>query len=52
MGNDISETLNVMYVLGWFAFETLPLGLALLAIWLLIAVVVALLGWRRRRREA
>jgi hypothetical protein len=51
-GSDISETLSVMFVLGWFAFETLPLGAILLAIWLPVACVVALIKWRRRRREA
>jgi hypothetical protein len=52
-GSDISETLSVMFVLGWFAFETLPLGAVLLTIWLIVAclVVVIKLG-RRRRREA
>jgi hypothetical protein len=51
-GSDISETLSVMFVLGWFAFETLPLGGVLMAIWLVVACVVALIKWRRRRREA
>ena len=51
-GSDISETLSVMFVLGWFAFETLPLGAVLLAIWLAVACVVALIKWRLRRRGA
>jgi hypothetical protein len=51
-GTDIGETLNVMFVLGWFAFETLPLGAVMLAIWLVVACVVVLIKWRRRRREA
>jgi hypothetical protein len=51
-GSDVSETLSVMFVLGWFAFETLPLGALLLAIWLVVACLVVLIKWRRRRREA
>jgi hypothetical protein len=52
-GSDISETLSVLFVLGWFAFETLPLGAALLTIWLIVACFVVVIKlWRRRRREA
>jgi hypothetical protein len=52
-GSDVSETLSVMFVLGWFAFETLPLGALLLAIWLIVACIVVVIKlWRRRRREA
>jgi hypothetical protein len=49
MGTDIGETLVVMFVLGWFAFWTLPLGAVALVAWLVIACVATLLGWRRRR---
>ena len=52
MGTDIGETLTVMFVLGWLAFETLPLGLFALAIWLVVAGMVVLIRWRRRRRVA
>jgi hypothetical protein len=52
MGTDIGETLVVMFVLGWFAFWTLPLGALALVAWLVVGCVVTLLGWRRRRREA
>jgi len=52
MGRDIGQTLAEMFVLGWLAFVTLPWGLAALAIWLVVACVVAFIRWRRRRREA
>jgi hypothetical protein len=52
-GSDVSETLSVMFVLGWFAFETLPLGAVLLTIWFIVACIVVMIKvWRRRRREA
>jgi len=51
-GSDIGQTLAEMVVLGWLAFVTFPLGLAALAIWLVVACLVAFIGWRRRRREA
>ncbi len=52
MGQDIGETLAEMFVLGWLAFVTLPWGLSALAIWFVVACVVAIVRWRRRRREA
>jgi hypothetical protein len=52
MGRDIGETLAEMFVAGWLEFVTLPLGLAALAVWFVVACVVAIIGWRRRRREA
>jgi hypothetical protein len=51
-GNDIGQTLAEMFVLGWLAFVTLPWGGFALAIWLVVACVVALVKWRRRRHEA
>ncbi len=52
-GNDVSGALTVMVVVAWFAFETLPLGAVLLAIWLVVAGgVVMIKAWRRRHREA
>ena len=51
-GSDIGQTLADMFVLGWLAFVTLPWGGFALAIWLAVAGVVALVKWRRRRREA
>jgi hypothetical protein len=52
MGTDIGQTLAEMFVVGWLAFVTLPLGLAALAIWLVVAGAVVFIRWRRRRREA
>jgi hypothetical protein len=51
MGRDIGETLTVMFVLGWLEFVTLPLGLVGLVVWVVVAAAVAIVGWRRRRRE-
>jgi hypothetical protein len=52
-GSDVSETLSVMVVIAWFAFETLPLGAVLLTIWLVVACIVVVVKlWRRRHREA
>jgi hypothetical protein len=50
MGHDLGEPLVVMFVLGWLAFVTLPLGAAALAAWLVVVCVVVLVRWRRRRR--
>jgi hypothetical protein len=51
MGVDLGETLVLMFVLGWFAFVTLPLGAAALAVRLIITCVVTFLWWRRRRHQ-
>jgi len=48
-GNDISQTLTTMIYLGYLGFVTIPIGEFLLMIWAVVACVVALLGWRRRR---
>jgi hypothetical protein len=52
MGRDIGETLAEMFVVGWLEFVTLPLGLFALAVWAVVACVVAIVGWRRRRSAA
>lgn len=52
MGRDIGETLVVMFVLGWLEFVTLPAGLVALAAWVVVACVVTLVGWQRRRRRS
>jgi hypothetical protein len=49
MGTDVSESLLVMFVLGWLALVTLPFGAIAFVIWLVVACVVT---WRQRRREA
>jgi hypothetical protein len=51
MGVDLGEMLVVMFVLGWFAFVTLPLGAVALAVWLIVACLITFVWWRRRRRE-
>jgi hypothetical protein len=52
MGHDLGEPLVVMFVLGWLAFVTLPLGAAALAAWLAVVCIVVVVRWRRRRVEA
>jgi hypothetical protein len=52
MGRNIGQTLAELFVLGWLSFVTLPAGLFALAIWLVVACVVAFIRSRRRRREA
>ena len=49
-GADIGQTLAEMFVLGWLAFVTLPLGLGALAIWLIATLSIVFIRWRRRRR--
>ncbi len=51
-GADIGQTLAEMFVLGWLAFVTLPLGLGALAIWLIATLSIVFIKWRRRRRVA
>ena len=50
MGSDIGETLTVMFVLGWLAFVTLPIGGLLLIGW--FVVFCLMLVARRRSRTA
>jgi hypothetical protein len=52
MGNEISQTLTTMIFMGYFAFYSLPFGSFLLAVWAVIACVVVLVRWLRRRRAA
>jgi hypothetical protein len=52
LGVDLGTTLSVMFVFGWLAMETLPLGALALAVWLVAALIVAVVQWRRRRRVA
>ena len=50
MGRDIGGTLADMFVAGWLEFVALPLGVAALAGWFVVACGVAIVGWRRRRQ--
>jgi hypothetical protein len=47
-GNDISQTLTTMIYVGYLSFVTFPFGACLLAIWAVVACVVAIYRWRRR----
>ena len=38
-GRDIGDTLNFMFVSGWFAFLTVPLALGALIVWSIVAFV-------------
>jgi hypothetical protein len=51
-GRDIGETLYAFGVLGWFALATIPIGFALLVIYLAIVILYYLVKWYRRRRPA
>lgn len=48
LGLDIGGVLSTMFVMGWFALMTLPLLVAILALWALLEGGVV---WRRRRHE-
>ena len=47
-GRDIGETLYAFGVLGWLGLATIPIGLAVLGIYLVIAIVYYLVKWYRR----
>ena len=49
-GSDVSQTLTTMIYMGYLGFVTIPVGEFLLLIWVVVACVVALVRWRRRRR--
>jgi hypothetical protein len=48
LGSDISQTLTTMIFMGYLSFITFPYGAFLLAIWAVVACVVAAYRWRRR----
>jgi hypothetical protein len=52
MGSDVSQTLTTMIYIGYLGFVTIPVGEFLLMVWAVIACVVALVRWRRRRAAA
>ena len=49
MGSDVSRTLTTMIYLGYLGFVTIPVGEFLLIVWVVVACVVALVRWCRRR---
>jgi hypothetical protein len=51
-GTDIGETLAEMFVVGWLSFVTFPLALIAFGVWLVSAISIFVIRWRRRRREA
>jgi hypothetical protein len=52
MGVDLSTAMAISVFFGYLSFATLPLGTPLLAIWFVVAVIVTLVWWLRRRRAA
>jgi hypothetical protein len=49
-GSDISQTLTTMIYLAYLGFVTIPVGQSLLVVWAVVACVVVLVRWLRRRR--
>jgi hypothetical protein len=49
MGVDIGNVLSEMFVFGWLAIDTLPLGALGFLIWLVVAAITAIVTRRRRR---
>ena len=52
MGSEVSHGLTTLIFMGYFAFYSLPFGGFLLAGWTIIACIVVLIRWLRRRRAA
>jgi hypothetical protein len=52
MGVDIADALAIAVFFGYLAFFTMPTGTTLLGIWLVVAVIITLVWWLRRRRVA
>ncbi len=48
-GTDYGETLKTMFVAGWFAFFTIPAAALAFIVWVIVAVVVAVVRGRRRQ---
>lgn len=49
-GRDIGRDLYTWAMLGWLGIATVPLGLAVLGIYLAVVIVVSLIRWARRRK--
>ena len=52
MGIDLGGTLSAMFIFGWLAIDTLPLGAVALLVWLVAAVITFIVSRYRRRRRA
>ena len=50
LGVDVRDALSIAVFFGYLAFFTVPTGTTLLGIWLVVAVIVTLVWWVRRRR--
>ena len=50
MGSEVSHGLTTLIFMGYFAFYSLPFGGFLLAGWAILACIVVLVRWLRRRR--
>ncbi|MBD8066467.1 hypothetical protein IC608_13405 [Devosia sp. PTR5] len=50
-GSDWGGTLYTLFVLGWFALATLPLGGGALIVWLVI-LIIHRLAWRRMQKAS
>ena len=49
-GRDIGQTLYTFGVLGWLGLATIPIGLVVLGIYLVIVILFYLVRWYRRNR--
>ena len=49
LGGDVSQALTTMIYLGYLGFISVPFGELLLAVWMVVACLVAFFRWRRRR---
>lgn len=48
-GADYGETLSVMFVSGWFAFVTLPLGALGFVVWCIVLTIVVVMNIRNKK---
>lgn len=49
-GTDLGPTLSVMFVLGWLALATLPLGAGGVLVWL-ITLIIHRIAWGRMQKK-
>jgi len=50
LGMDVGGILATMFVSGWYAFVTIPTGLAALVVFTIVLVVVRAVGRRREKQ--
>lgn len=51
-GTDYGHGLNVLFMMGWFGFVTLPAGLCAIAILVGVAALTWIIRFARSRRQA